>query len=72
MLYVSFDYIDGTSSVDWSKVASVESTRLFVVKMEDGSGVLFPAAQLVVNNEGELQFELNQNAWKLNNIIEWK
>ena len=36
------------------------------------SGVLFPAAQLIVNNEGELQFELNQNAWKLNNIIEWK
>ena len=35
-------------------------------------GVLFPAAQLIVNNEGELQFELNQNAWKLTNIIEWK
>src|SRR5271155_5636970 len=35
-------------------------------------GVLFPAAQLIINNEGELQFELNQNAWKLNNIIEWK
>jgi len=36
------------------------------------SGVLFPAAQLIVNKEGELQFELNQNAWKLTNIIEWK
>jgi hypothetical protein len=36
------------------------------------SGVLFPAAQLIVNNEGELQFELNQNAWRLTNIIEWK
>lgn len=35
-------------------------------------GVLFPAAQLIVNKEGELQFELNQNAWKLTNIIEWK
>jgi len=34
-------------------------------------GVLFPAAQLIVNNEGELQWELNQNAWKLSNIIEW-
>lgn len=34
-------------------------------------GVLFPAAQLIVNKEGELQFELNQNAWKLVNIIEW-
>jgi hypothetical protein len=34
-------------------------------------GVLFPAAQLIVNKEGELQWELNQNAWKLVNIIEW-
>jgi len=36
------------------------------------AGLLFPAAQLIVNNEGELQWELNQNAWKLTNIIEWK
>ena len=35
-------------------------------------GVLYPAAQLIVNKEGELQFELNQNPWKLVNIIEWK
>lgn len=35
-------------------------------------GALFPAAQLIVNKEGELQFELNQNAWRLTNIIEWK
>jgi hypothetical protein len=35
-------------------------------------GLLFPAAQLIVNKEGELQFELNQNPWKLTNIIEWK
>jgi hypothetical protein len=37
VLYVSFDYIDGTTSVDWSKVAHLESTQLFVVKTEDGS-----------------------------------
>ena len=36
------------------------------------TGVLYPAAQLIINKEGELQFELNQNAWKLTNIIEWK
>ena len=39
---------------------------------DKSGGVLFPAAQLIVNKEGELQFELNQNAWKLVNIIEWK
>jgi Protein of unknown function, DUF481 len=36
VLYVSVDYMDGTSSVDWSKVARVESNQLFVVKTEDG------------------------------------
>ena len=38
---------------------------------DKSGGVLFPAAQLIVNKEGELQWELNQNAWKLTNIIEW-
>ena len=37
VLYVSFDYIDGTASVEWSKVARVESNELFIVKTEDGS-----------------------------------
>ena len=34
-------------------------------------GVLYPAAQLVINKDGELEFNLNQNAWRLGNIIEW-
>jgi hypothetical protein len=37
VLYVSFDYILGTSSVQWSKVAYIESKQLFVVKTTDGS-----------------------------------
>lgn len=37
VLYVSFDYIDGTASVQWSKVAHLESNQLFIVKTEDGS-----------------------------------
>jgi len=37
VLYVDFDYIDGTASVDWRKVASLESKQLFLVKTEDGS-----------------------------------
>ena len=37
VLYVSIDYVDGTTSVDWSKVAKLESKQLFVVKTEDGS-----------------------------------
>ena len=35
------------------------------------SGVLFPAAQLIINKEGQLEFQLRQNAWKLVNIIDW-
>ena len=37
VLYISIDYVDGTTSVDWSKVARLESKQLFVVKTEDGS-----------------------------------
>lgn len=36
------------------------------------SGTLYPAAQLVLNKEGELQWELNQNPWRLGGIIDWK
>ncbi len=34
-------------------------------------GVLYPAAQLVINKEGQLEIQLNQNPWKLVNIIDW-
>lgn len=37
VLYVSFDYIDGTTAVQWSKVAHLKSDRLFIVHTEDGS-----------------------------------
>src|ERR1700734_4083627 len=34
-------------------------------------GVLYPAAQLIINKQGQLQFELPRNPWKLVNIIDW-
>ena len=37
ILFVDFDYIDGTAAVNWSKVARLESKNLFYVKTEDGS-----------------------------------
>lgn len=37
VLYASFDYIDGTVSLQWSKVARIESKQLFLVKTQDGS-----------------------------------
>src|SRR5262249_46625993 len=36
------------------------------------TGVLFPAAQLTINADGELSINLNQNAWKLNDVLDWK
>jgi len=35
------------------------------------TGVLYPASQLIINKNGELQFELRKNPWKLVNIIDW-
>jgi len=35
------------------------------------SGVLYPAAQLVINKEGQLEIQLRKNPWKLENIIDW-
>lgn len=35
------------------------------------AGVLYPAAQLGINQDGELQFNLYQNPWQLVNILDW-
>lgn len=37
VLYASFDYVDGTFSIDWAKVVRVESSQMFIVLAEDGS-----------------------------------
>jgi hypothetical protein len=34
-------------------------------------GVLFPATQLTINKDGQPQWDLRMNPWKLNNIIVW-
>lgn len=39
---------------------------------DKSAGVLYPATQLIINKDGELQFDLNQNPWKLTNIIDWQ
>ena len=48
VLYISMNYILGTSDVQWSKVDHIESKQLFLVKTDDGSvytGVLSTATQ---------------------------
>ncbi len=36
------------------------------------TGTLFPAAQLILNKDGKLQWDLNQNPWRLSDLIDWK
>jgi hypothetical protein len=36
------------------------------------TGVLFPAAQLVIDKQGQLQIDLAQNSWKLVDVLDWK
>jgi len=38
---------------------------------DKSGGVLYPATQLVINKEGQIEFQLNKNPWKLVNIIDW-
>jgi hypothetical protein len=38
---------------------------------DKSAGVLYPAAQLVINKEGQLDIQLRKNPWKLVNIIDW-
>jgi hypothetical protein len=36
------------------------------------TGVLFPAAQLILDDQGKLQIDLRQNPWRLSDLIDWK
>jgi hypothetical protein len=36
-IYVSLDYVDGTISVEWSRLARLESPNLFLVQLDDGT-----------------------------------
>jgi hypothetical protein len=36
------------------------------------TGQLFPLAQLVIDKDGKPQWDLNQNPWRLSDIIDWK
>jgi hypothetical protein len=36
------------------------------------TGTLYPAAQLVLDKEGELQLDLLQNPWRLSGLLDWK
>jgi hypothetical protein len=36
------------------------------------TGTLFPAAQLIIDKQGQLQTDLSQNPWSLVDVLDWK
>jgi hypothetical protein len=38
---------------------------------KNSTGVLYPACQLAIDKEGQLQINLTQNAWKLVDVLDW-
>jgi hypothetical protein len=48
---------------------------VFEINDQDRSkstGMLYPAAQLAIDKDGKLQFELKENPWKLVDVLDWK
>ena len=47
---------------------------VFEINDQDKSkstGILYPAAELVLDKQGQLQMDLTQNAWKLVDVLDW-
>ena len=47
---------------------------VFELNTQDKSkstGQLYPAAQLILDKEGQLQLDLNQNPWRLSDVLDW-
>jgi hypothetical protein len=47
---------------------------VFELNTQDKSkstGMLYPAAQLILDKEGTLQLDLNQNPWRLSDVLDW-
>lgn len=45
--------------------------NLGIFRLGEAANRTYLIAQLINNKEGELQFELRNNPWKLANIIDW-
>jgi hypothetical protein len=57
-LYVSFDYIKGTTQVNWLKVHHIESKQLFLVKTQDGSAYIGTLSTADTEGARPLQIEV--------------
>src|SRR5258708_9516403 len=67
VLYVSMNYILGTSSVQWSEVARLESEQLFLVKTEDGS--VYSGTLHTANTGGDRPMKIEVAATTGNEVV---
>jgi len=61
-LYVSFSYILGTSSVQWSQVAYLQSKQLFIVRTADGSTYTGTLSTAETDEKRPVKIEVVQSA----------
>lgn len=56
-----------------SKAFNLTAGEIDINEKDQGksTGFVFPAAQLTIDKNGELVWELNQNAWRMAGIIDW-
>jgi hypothetical protein len=67
-LQVSLDYVEGTISVQWSKVQRLDSRKLFIVTLEDGSvysGTLSIAEKVAKDEPTQLQLSSGPGSFVL-------
>lgn len=65
----------GEAWADSSSMSFSLTAGMIEINDQDKSkskGVLYPEAQLVLNKEGELQWDLTQNPWNLVDVLDWK
>jgi putative salt-induced outer membrane protein YdiY len=64
VLSVSLDYVDGTIAVQWSKVARLESDRLFLVQTESGAVYTGKVSTTGASDDPPIKIELAEAAGK--------
>jgi Protein of unknown function, DUF481 len=64
VLSVKLDYVDGTISVQWSRVAKLESNRLFLVQTESGAVYTGKISTTGTSNDPPIKIEIAEPAGK--------
>jgi len=65
----------GEAYFDTNSMSFNLTAGMFELNDQDKSkstGALYPAAQLVIDKQGQLQWDLLQNPWKLVDVLDWK